>query len=138
MSNEPKPISIVAAIRATQLRTHASTALLGAAISDQQLQDAILSKMRKLSRRLEEELFTGYGPLSSLSAKIALAYALELLDTTAHKRLTVARQIRNKFAHADDLLTFESPESTCSPGTTNVASHRHCNDSTPRELCVVS
>ena len=89
---------------------HAGAALTGAAIADQQLQDALLTKMKKLSRKLEDELFKGYGPLSSLSAKIALAYALGLVDSTTHKRLTVMRQIRNKFAHADDFTTFESPE----------------------------
>ena len=93
-----------------QLRSHASAALLSAAIADQQLQDALLSKMRTLTRALNDELFTGYGPLSSLSSKIALAYALGLLDSAAHKRLTIARQIRNRFAHANELITFESPE----------------------------
>jgi DNA-binding MltR family transcriptional regulator len=92
------------------LRTHAGIALIGAAIADQQLQDALLTKMRKLSRKLQDELFSGYGPLSSLSAKIALAYALGLIDSVAHKRLTVARQIRNKFAHSGDIITFASPE----------------------------
>src|SRR5260221_5494128 len=100
MATSPKPVSLGDVIKEMNLRTHASAVLLGAAIADQQLQDAILTRMRKLSRKLENEHFTGYGPLSSLSAKIALAYALGLVDATAHKRLTVARQIRNKFAHA--------------------------------------
>lgn len=112
MSNQ-KPVPLVTKIddvfNEVYRRTHASTVLLGAAIADQQLQDALLTKMAKLSRKLEEELFTGYGPLSTLSAKIALAYALGLIDHTARKRLTVMRQIRNKFAHADDFLTFETP-----------------------------
>jgi DNA-binding MltR family transcriptional regulator len=93
------------------LRTQPSTVLLGAAIADQQLQDALLTKMPKLSRDLKDELFTGYGPLSSLGAKIALAYALDLLDATAYKRIKVAQKIRNKFAHSDELfITFDSPE----------------------------
>lgn len=110
MSTSQKSGSLQAVIDEFTRRTHAGTALLGAAIADQQLHDAILTKMRSLSRKLEDELFTGYGPLSSLSAKIAFAYALKLIDSNARKRLSVARQIRNKFAHADDFLTFESPE----------------------------
>ena len=84
--------------------------MLGAAIADQQLKNALLTKMRKLSRKLEKELFTGYGPLSSLSAKIALAYALGFIDNITRSRLTVARKVRNEFAHAEDVITFQHPE----------------------------
>jgi DNA-binding MltR family transcriptional regulator len=103
-------MSLDAAIKQMNLHAHASIVLLGAATADQQLQDAIITKMKKISRKLEDELFTAYGPLSSLSAKIAVAYALDLVDATAYKRLTVARQIRNKFAHANEFITFESTE----------------------------
>ncbi len=111
MNSNQKPASLIDNLfTEVYSRTHAGTALMGAAIVDQQLHDALLTKMKKLSSKLEEELFNGYGPLSTLSAKIALAYALGLLDSTARRRLTVIRQIRNKFAHADDFLTFELPE----------------------------
>ena len=108
MPTSPKPAPLGAAVQ--RLSTHAGVVLACAAIVDQQLQDAILTKMKKLSRKIENELFTAYGPLSSLSAKIAVAYALGLVDATTYRRLTVARQIRNKFAHAADLLNFESLE----------------------------
>ena len=105
----PKKESLGTVLNNLQLRMHAGIAVLGAAIADQQLEDAILTKMHKLSRKLHDELFTGYGPLSSLSSKIALAYALDLIDRTTYKRLTVARRIRNKFAHADEFLDLSSP-----------------------------
>ena len=82
-------------------KTHVSTALVGAAIADQQLQDAILTKMRPLNRDQRGRLFTGYGPLSSLSAKIDIAFAMGLLDSVTYDRLSVVRRIRNLFAHAD-------------------------------------
>lgn len=90
--------------------THAGIALMGAAICDQQLQEALLTRMRKLRPALEKSLFFGYGPLSSFSAKIDLAYALELLDDKSYKRLSIARKIRNTFAHTDEFLNFESPD----------------------------
>lgn len=110
MSDIKKPTSLQSIFMTLQQRTQAGTVLLGAAIVDQQLQDAILTKLHKVSRSLENELFAGYGPLASLSAKIALAYAMGLLDHLNYKRLTVARQIRNKFAHTDDFIDFETPE----------------------------
>lgn len=89
--------------------TNAGTALVAAAIADQQLQDAILLKMRKLNRDMRDRLFDGYGPLSSFSAKIDLAFAIELIDTPTYKRLTMLRQVRNAFAHPDEMrMTFES------------------------------
>ena len=92
-------------------RTHAATVLVGASIIDQQLEFAILTKMRKLNRKVYEELFTGYGPLSSFSAKIAMAYALELINGPARSRLSLLRKIRNEFAHSDDVnFSFEDPD----------------------------
>ena len=93
-----------------QLRTHSWVALVATSVVDQQLEFALLTKMRKLNRKLEDELFTGYGPLSSLSAKIALAYALELIDSPARSRLDKLRKIRNEFAHSDDMnISFADP-----------------------------
>jgi hypothetical protein len=48
--------------------------------------------------------------LNSLAAKITLAYALELIDNITRSRLTVARKVRNEFAHAAYLITFQHPE----------------------------
>jgi DNA-binding MltR family transcriptional regulator len=92
----------------TDLYQHglAGIVLVGAATADQQLQDAILSKMRKLSSKQTNELFTGFGPLSSFSAKTAVAYALGLIDVQTRQRLDGVRKIRNSFAHADELTTF--------------------------------
>jgi hypothetical protein len=110
MQTTTKPTAPKPTLTDIYQRTHAGAVLLGAAIADQQLKNALLTKMRKLSRKLEKELFTGYGPLSSLSAKIALAYALGLIDNITRSRLTVARKVRNEFAHAEDVITFQHPE----------------------------
>lgn len=88
----------------------AQVALLGAAIADQQLQDALLTRMRTLKAKDRDRIFSGYGPLSSFAAKIDLAFAFELIDAATRNRLTAVRQIRNKFAHSDWFLSFEHPE----------------------------
>lgn len=111
MSENPqKTSSLRGTFRQLLQHTHAGTALIGAAIADQQLQDALLTKMRSLSRKLTDSIFSGYGPLSSFAAKIDLAFAFELIDEPTHERLTAARKIRNSFAHSDKFLTFDSPE----------------------------
>ena len=105
-SNVPSENLLAGVLR----RTHAGAALVGVAIVDQQLEDALLLKMRALNRELRDRLFTGYGPLSSLSAKIDVAFALQLLDSISYDRVTTARRIRNLFAHGDEWLSFESAE----------------------------
>jgi len=62
-------------------------------------------------RRDEEELFIGaQAPLSSLSAKIKIAYALALIDNDMRADLDAIRTIRNVFAHAEKPYTFETQE----------------------------
>lgn len=111
MSDAP-PVQTVPVYSLAQVlkHTHAGAALVGMSIIDQQLGDALLLKMRPLSRRMRDRLFSGYGPLSSLSAKIDLAFALQLLDSASYDRATTGRQIRNLFAHVDQWLTFDSTE----------------------------
>jgi DNA-binding MltR family transcriptional regulator len=86
--------------------THAGTALLVAAIADRQLEDALILKMRGLNNSMRERLFENYGPLSSFSAKIDIAYALCITDRITYDRLTIIRRVRNKFAHSDEPITF--------------------------------
>jgi hypothetical protein len=54
--------------------------------------------MRPLDKKLAGRLFKGYGPLSSFSAKIDLAYALKVTTLEIHNELHKIRDIRNAFA----------------------------------------
>jgi len=56
----------------------------------------------------DDELFDGERPLSSLSAKITLAYRLGLIDAALAKALHLVRKIRNAFAHEAIGCTLES------------------------------
>lgn len=93
-----------------QARTHAEVGIVGAAIIEEQLADALLAKMRPLSSEFKRRLFDGYGPLSSFSAKIDLSYAFQIIDKKTRDELTIIRKIRNKFAHSVALINFGSPE----------------------------
>ena len=63
-----------------------------------------------LSNRLREKLFTGYGPLSSFSAKIDIAYSLNLITENLKGDLHILREIRNEFAHSTVMLHFDTDE----------------------------
>src|SRR6202171_251112 len=111
MNNLSEQITeLISRIRALQSRTHAEIGLVGAAIIEEQLLRALLTKMRPLSGEMRKRLFDGYGPLSSFSAKIDLSYALQIINKDQYDDLTVIRRIRNQFAHAMPLVNFDSPQ----------------------------
>jgi DNA-binding MltR family transcriptional regulator len=91
-------------------RRNIGVAIACAAILDEQLRRAILTKLRALTKDLSARLFDGYGPLSSFAAKIDLAYALDLITREMHADLTTIRTLRNRFAHSTALLDVDSSE----------------------------
>jgi DNA-binding MltR family transcriptional regulator len=91
-------------------RTHAQTVIVGAAILEQTLLDALIAKMQPLSKTLKDRLFEGYGPLNSFSSKVDLSYALHIITKDIYDDLTTIRKIRNAFAHSVSLINFDSRE----------------------------
>jgi mannitol repressor len=55
-----------------------------------------------------DELFIGYGPLSSFSAKISVAYGFGLIPKWMKQDMTYIRKIRNHFAHHHFEVSFMS------------------------------
>lgn len=92
-------------------RAHAVSGLLLTGRLDDILKRLLTSAMRPITPKFSKAIFRGYGPLSSLNARIDLAYAFKLVDEETHHDLHVIRDIRNKFAHpkeGEDYPTFES------------------------------
>lgn len=111
MNNIPEQIGeLFTKSRRLQECTHAGVAIVGAAIIEEQILRALLTKMRPLSREMDKGLFDGYGPLSSFSGKIDMAYALQIITKETYNDLTTIRRLRNKFAHSMSLLNFNSVE----------------------------
>ena len=79
---------------------HAAYSVWTAAVLDDALDRLLTLYMPKLSKNLHKKLFTGYGPLSSFSARIDIAYSLDLITAVLSKDLHVIRVIRNEFAHS--------------------------------------
>ncbi len=70
---------------------------------------AIKTKMRSISNTVHERIFSGYGPLSTFSAKIDIGYALNLYDEKILRDLRALKDIRNTFAHTTMPHFFKSP-----------------------------
>jgi len=81
-----------------------------AAVLEDYLERGLRAKLPRLSGKVAGRWFSSYGPLNSLSAKLEFAFVLELIGEHDRKNGDTVRKIRNKFAHTNDYLSFESPE----------------------------
>lgn len=84
-------------------------ALMGASIVEKALEVAVLSQLIVLTADERSRLFDydKRGPLSDLSAKIKIGYALGIFGHKTRDDLDAVRQIRNAFAHTLNVMTFE-------------------------------
>ena len=87
-----------------------ATVLKTVAVFEDVVRQCLESVMRPMTKAMEARLFQGYGPLSSFAAKCDLAFALDLLSESDYADLQVIRKIRNRFAHAQEIMGFEKPE----------------------------
>jgi DNA-binding MltR family transcriptional regulator len=100
---------IAAHVKDLHRRTQAGHALVGVSIMDNILKEALLARMVDLSNTTTADLFEGYGPLASFSAKIDVAFALGVISKETRGQLLLIKRIRNAFAHTTDYLDFNSP-----------------------------
>lgn len=84
------------------------SAIVGAALIDDALEQ-MLKALMIASDQKDDELFNGsYAPLSSLSAKIDIAYRTGLISPKVRASLHIIRKLRNEFAHVSLQINFES------------------------------
>lgn len=76
-----------------------AAAIVGGSIIESFLEKGILMRLLPLSPALRESIFSGYGPLSSMSAKIDISFALGLFGDHVRIDLHHIRRVRNEFAH---------------------------------------
>lgn len=93
----------------TDRRTHAGLVMAMAAALEDDLERCLLVQMSSLSKRHQERLFRGYGPLSTFSAKIDVAFAFEIIDHGTLAELNKIKEIRNRFAHGMGLYSLDQP-----------------------------
>ena len=106
---EPEP-TLSEMISQLMRNSQASVALVTLAIIDEWLQKLLLHKMRKLSNTVAARIFDSNGPLHELALKIDIAYAFELIDDDTLKSLRALKDLRNRFAHTQAALHFDSPD----------------------------
>lgn len=83
----------------------------GYAILAGTLLDGLLEMLlrKKMLSSVPNDIFSGYGPLSSFSAKIDLCFYLGFISTGEYAELHRIRRIRNEFAHSLNApLSFSS------------------------------
>src|ERR1041384_4735990 len=74
----------------------------GAILAGSYLEDRLTSAIKaRLVRDAEVhgKMFKGYGPLATFSAKIDIAYLMNIIPRDWRDILHVVREIRNRFAH---------------------------------------
>lgn len=100
-------------------QTDRGAAIIGATYLEERLRKAIESCfVSSLDADVVKTLFgRGGAPLSTLSAKIDMAYVLGLVGEQTRNDLHLIRKIRDRFAHAFDPLTFK-----------NAAVQRRCDE----------
>jgi len=84
-------------------------AVRAASVLEDSLEKSIRLRMPFLSNTLAECLFEGYGPLSSFSAKIDIAFSFHYITQSVRQDMHAMRTLRNRFAHPKGELTFDSP-----------------------------
>ncbi len=87
-------------------------AIIGSGLIEKALEAVILTRLIGLTKEERRGLFDfeANGPLSDLSARIRIAYALGIFGPQTRNDLEHVRTIRNSFAHSMNMLRFETPE----------------------------
>jgi DNA-binding MltR family transcriptional regulator len=84
--------------------------LLGHSMLENIMKRVLLYRMVALSKDEEDRLFGGLGPLSSMSSRTMLAYALGIINKETKRLLDKVREIRNQFGHTGKKVTFDDPK----------------------------
>lgn len=118
----PTPEAMKDVLGALTTESDITVVTVGAALVETALRMAIRARMlRTLSASDDKQLFEGEGgPLSTFSSKIRVAYAFEVIGDNLKAELTKMKDIRNAFAHAKSILSFDDDAvtSACSALTT--------------------
>ena len=96
-------------------------ALVATAILDEKLKE-LLSALFIRDCKLQNEMLSGVGPLSSFAAKAKLSYLLGIVTKDEYKNIKLVKKIRNIFAHDPDDIHFDDDRihDICSNLTMNI------------------
>src|SRR5450631_1501298 len=86
-----------------------AAAILGATLVEHQVEVALRVQLKHKDANVWGRLTDPTGPLRDFSSKIVLGYALGRYEEEVANNLHIVKDIRNAFAHARTLLTFDHP-----------------------------
>ena len=114
-SQPPQPTEVDKQVAESLLReSDRGCAIFGAEVLNDALENLLRLAFRRdpaAIRHAIDPLFSGYAPLSTMSARIDLSFALGLITPELRRRLGIVRRLRNTFAHASGPIAFDDP--TC-------------------------
>jgi DNA-binding MltR family transcriptional regulator len=88
-------------------QTDRASAIVSSALLEELLERLLLAFLADHTS-VKRDLFDGIAPLSTMSAKINLAYHLGLLEQTEFEDLKIIKNVRNDFAHSFEGINFET------------------------------
>lgn len=88
-------------------QTDRASAIVSSALLEELLERLLLAFLADRTS-VKRDLFDGMAPLSTMSAKINLAYYLGLLEQTEFEDLKIIKNVRNDFAHSFEGINFET------------------------------
>jgi len=92
-------------------QTDRGAAIIAASVLDELFKRVILERLIVIGGERSDALFNKIGaPLASFSAKIELAFALGIISNDARLAAHPVRDVRNKFAHRIEPLSFDHSE----------------------------
>lgn len=89
-------------------QTDRASAIVSTALLEELLERLLLAYLID-HVSVKRDLFEGIAPVSTMSAKINLAYYLGLLDQNEFDDLKLIKKIRNDFAHSFEGINFDTP-----------------------------
>lgn len=93
-----------------QLNSDRAAAIVGAAIVETDLRNAIEARLQKVEQKFIDNFFGMDGPMGSFSVKINLGYLLGIYNDCHRKDLMNMAKIRNRFAHLGKSIDFQTDE----------------------------
>lgn len=94
----------------TASQSDRAVAIIGAAIVDLVLLDALTSRMARHDDKVIEQLFGDGGQLQPYGARIQLGYLLGIYAVGVFQDLRAVKDIRNAFAHSAETMDFNHPD----------------------------
>jgi hypothetical protein len=110
MPKRYRPEDIDAILKEMREAAPRSAILIGAALLEHSLTDALQNSLRQPENAQERQYFLGERQiLSDFSEKIWAAYFLNLIGPKTRQDIDCVREIRNECAHNMNPLTFDTP-----------------------------